>query len=371
MLLEASGYTSAMSKKPTAIRRWSVLLGRSLGVLALSLLLHLLALQWAGGWIGLPTPTRPDPAPVTVRLKPAPAPPELAAPPVAIAPAPKPRKAQPRKRVPPAPVVTATAPAEPAAEAVTVPAAVPDSVAAAETPPAPPAEPPPVPIAPKPRYQFRVPPPMALKYDVQALREGKVVYGHGKIAWRTDGQRYLIEGEAGVLFFTVLKFQSLGAIDDNGVAPEVYAEKRFRREETTTNFQRDTGTISFTASDKSYPRAGGEQDRASVVWQLAAIGLGDASRFTPGAEIELFVAGVRDAEPWVIQVIGLEQTETPAGPTEAWHVVRVPRAGSYEQQLDIWLAPRQSWYPVRLRYTETNGDYLDMAVTALVPLTPI
>ena len=362
-----------MSKKPTATRRWRVLLGRGLGVLALSLLLHLLALQWAGGWISLPTPTRPDPAPVTVRLEPPPAPPESAPPPVAIAPVTKPRKPPPRRHVPPAPVVTATAPVEPAAEAVAAPAAVvPDHVAAAETPPAPPAGQPPVPAAvPKPRYQFRVPPPMALKYDVQALREGKVVYGHGRIAWRTDGQRYLIEGEAGVLFFTVLKFQSLGAIDDNGVSPEVYAEKRFRRDETTTNFQRDTGTISFTASDKSYPRVGGEQDRASVVWQLAAIGLGDASRFTPGAEIELFVAGVRDAEPWVIQVIGLEQTETPAGPTEAWHVVRVPRAGSYEQQLDIWLAPRQSWYPVRLRYTETNGDYLDMAVTALEPLTPI
>ena len=362
-----------MSKKPTAIRRWSVLLGRGLGVLALSLLLHLVALQWAGGWISLPSPTRPDPAPVTVRLQPPPAPSESAAPPpVAIAPPPKARKPPPRKRVPAAPVAVAAAPTEPGSEPTTTPTAIaPDRVPTAETPPAPATEPAPVAAALKPRYQFRMPPPMALKYDVQALREGKVVYGHGKIAWRTDGQRYLIEGDAGVLFFTVLKFQSLGAIDDNGVAPEVYTEKRFRREETITNIQRDTGTISFTASDKSYPRAGCEQDRASVVWQLAAIGLGDASRFTPGAEIELFVAGVRDAEPWVIQVIGLEQTETPAGPTEAWHVVRVPRAGSYEQQLDIWLAPRQSWYPVRLRYTETNGDYLDMAVTGLEPLTPI
>jgi hypothetical protein len=76
------------------------------------------------------------------------------------------------------------------------------------------------------------------------------------------------------------------------------------------------------------------------------------------------VAGVRDAEPWQIQVIGLERMDTAAGATEAWHVMRLPRPGSYEQKLDIWLAPQRSWYPVRLRFTETNGDYLDMALSS-------
>jgi hypothetical protein len=210
-----------------------------------------------------------------------------------------------------------------------------------------------------------------MKYEVKALRQGKEVFGNGRIVWHADGQRYRIDGEAGVLFFTVLRFQSQGGFDDFGVAPELYSEKRFRRPETVTRFERDTNRIQFSASDASYPRAGGEQDRASIVWQLAAIGLGDPARYAPGAAFELLVAGVRDAEPWVLQVIGLEQTDTPAGSTEAWHVVRVPRPGSYEQQLDIWLAPQHWWYPVRLRFTETNGEYLDMAVTSVQSLTPI
>ena len=362
-----------MSDNPTAKRRWTALFTGGLAVLALSLLLHLAALLWAGGHIGLSSPLRADPATVTVQLQqpPAPAPPPVlaAAPPSAAAPSPKAGRPRPRKPQPPAPVVPSESAAGPEpAPVAEVAAAVPDSRIA---PVAPPAEQSAAPAEPAPRYRFRMPPPVELKYDVQSLRDGKVVYGRGKIAWRTDGGRYRIEGEAGVLFFTVLNFQSLGAIDAFGVAPEVYTEKRFRRDETTTNFQRDTGRINFSASDASYARAGSEQDRASVVWQLAAIGLGDAARFAPGAQLELFVAGVRDAEPWVIQVIGLEQTETPAGSAAAWHVVRAPRPGSYEQKLDIWLAPQQSWYPVRLRYTETNGDYLDMAVTALEPLTPI
>lgn len=51
--------------------------------------------------------------------------------------------------------------------------------------------------------------------------------------------------------------------------------------------------------------------------------------------------------------------------TTAWHVARAPKRGSYDQKLDIWLAPQQNWYPVRLRYTEANGDYLDMSLTRL------
>lgn len=216
-----------------------------------------------------------------------------------------------------------------------------------------------------------MPPPVELKYDVQALREDKVVYGSGRIAWRADGERYQVDGEASVLFFSVLHFQSIGAIDAFGVAPELYSEKRFRRPENVTRFERDTNLIRFTASGASYARAGGEQDRASIVWQLAAIGLGDPGRYTPGATIELLVAGVRNMEPWVIQVIGLEQTDTPAGSIEAWHVVRAPRPGSREQKLDIWLAPQHWWYPMRLRFTESNGEYLDMAVTSVQSLTPI
>ena len=355
-----------------------MLLARGLGVLVLSLLMHMVALHWAGRHIGQPSPVSADAPAVTVQLRPPPAS-ALTPPPPVLAAAPQPPRPRPRKppppavaTVPPAPAVVAV-PASPAAESAGA-SSESTAVAAAETPaPAAAVEPPPAPVGPAetPPYRFRMPPPVQLKYEVQALRDDKIVHGSGKIAWRADGERYQVDGEASVLFFAVLHFTSIGAIDAFGVAPELYSEKRFRRPETVTRFERDTNLIRFTASDASYARAGGEQDRASIVWQLAAIGLGDPGRYLPGATLELFVAGVRDAEPWVIQVIGLEQTDTPAGSTEAWHVVRSPRPGSREQKLDIWLAPQQWWYPVRLRFTETNGEYLDMAVTSVQSLTPI
>ncbi|MGB7480200.1 MAG: DUF3108 domain-containing protein [Burkholderiaceae bacterium] len=209
------------------------------------------------------------------------------------------------------------------------------------------------------------PPSVALKYDVEAWREGQRVYGHGSIEWQTDGSSYRIAGDAGILFFSLLSFSSEGAIDEFGVAPVLYHEKRFRKSSTNTHFQRQKQIISFSASTATYPRQGGEQDRASVIWQLAAIGRGDPERFAASADIDLFVAGVRDAESWRIHVVGLESIEVDGDKMQAWHVVRAPRPGSYDQKIDIWLAPAHEWYPVKLRYTETSGDYLDLLLTGI------
>lgn len=215
------------------------------------------------------------------------------------------------------------------------------------------------------QYKVSIPPSAELKYNVQALRDGQMVYGSGKINWQSDGGHYTVKGEAGILFFTLLNFTSTGVIDDFGMAPEIYSEKRFRRSETNTHFHRERNTISFSASTATYPRKGGEQDRASIIWQLTGIGRGDSGKFKPDAEIDFFVAGVRDASPWRIRVIGQEEIEIGSGKVIAWHVVRIPKQGSYDQKLDIWLAPQHEWYPVKIRFTETNGEYLDMLLSNL------
>jgi hypothetical protein len=364
---------------------------RVIVIMALSLLLHGLLLGWGADRLHLP---QPHAAPQTVLETALLAPPTPPVAPAAPAPASKPEPIKPRGR-PLAKPVPAAAPAatpvpdtDAATIAPTLPATSPDSAYSVPTEP----------LAPLPaatvgigrsrdgagtadgndsataampasasavHYNFDPPPSATLKYDVEALREGQKVYGHGSIAWRLDGSRYSIAGDAGILFFSVLSFNSEGAIDEFGVAPVLYSEKRFRKAATNTHFQRERNLISFSASTTSYPRQGGEQDRASVIWQLASIGRGDSSRFVAGADIDLFVAGVRDAETWRIHVVGQELIDIDGAQTAAWHVLRAPRLGSYDQQIDIWLAPGQQWYPVKLRYTEHNGDYLDLLLSNL------
>jgi hypothetical protein len=348
-------------------RRW-------IALLVASILLHLFAYNWADGRIGLPSWREPDRTVITVALKtaepaalpsPAPSPPKTRA---------KPRHAAVAQQ--PAPVAVADAAPSLPPEGIEVPGTSVESATeiasvepATDSQSGEPAAPAAKPQEQAAHYKVDPPPSAELKYDVLALREGQTVYGHGKISWRTEGNSYTITGEAGILFFTVLNFRSEGVIDGFGVAPVMYSEKRFRRSETNTHFHRERNTISFSASTVSYPRKGGEQDRASIIWQLAGIGRGDSEKFVPDTDIDIFVAGMRDAETWHIRVIGEEVIELDSGKVTAWHLVRMPRPGSYDQKLDIWLAPQQQWYPVKLRYTETNGDYLDMSLSNLNPVT--
>ncbi len=366
--LSATSY----SPRRAVSRRW-------LGVLIASLLLHVALLDWANGHIGLPSlPMQPDSL-ITAELTPVQTAPDIPPPKPQATPKPKPRpRPTPKPAAKPAlpaslpstQAQTSPPPPSNAGADVTVaaidPPPVPASAEPAVSEPAPLVEPVAEPASKEPaeqRYKVEPPPSAELKYDVQALRDGQMVYGRGKLGWQADGNRYVASGEAGVLFFTVLNFKSEGELDEFGVAPVLYSEKRFRKSETNTHFHRERNTISFSASTASYPRKGGEQDRASIIWQLAGIGRGDSGKFVAGAEIDIFVAGVRDAETWRIQVIGLEDVTVGIGKINAWHVARVPRPGSYEQKLDIWLAPQQEWYPVKLRYTENNGDYLDMLLS--------
>jgi hypothetical protein len=345
-------------------RRW-------LGLVIGSVVLHWLVLEWIDANIGLPLQRKQEQTIIAQLQQPQPAQ-EIQAisPPVPVA------RHEPRSRRRPKSAVghPATEPSPAPQDApVIAPSApiaavetMPDEAAPAPTPPA--VAPPAPPAQAEASYKVDPPPSVELKYDVQALRDGQIVFGHGKLGWQAQGNHYVASGEAGVLFFTVLNFKSEGAIDEFGVAPILYSEKRFRKSETNTHFHRERNTISFSASEKSYPRSGGEQDRASIIWQLAGIGRGDPGKFLPGAEIRIFVAGVRDAETWQIQVIGQEEIEIGVGRANTWHVARAPRAGSYDQQIDIWLAPQQEWYPVKIRYTEKNGDYLDLALSNVNPV---
>jgi hypothetical protein len=149
-----------------------------------------------------------------------------------------------------------------------------------------------------------LPPPAQLNYTVLAARDGRKVEGRGTINWQPSGEQYSISGDAGIIFLTVLNYKSTGSVDLSGITPELYVEKRFGKSETNTHFHRERKTISFSASTNSYPTSGGEQDRASVIWQIAAMGRGDSDKFTPGLNFGMLIAGTRSAAVWRVVING-------------------------------------------------------------------
>lgn len=216
------------------------------------------------------------------------------------------------------------------------------------------------------KHKFNLPPSADLNYAIRAQQSGLQLSGNAVLKWNVGDNTYHIEAETrAMLVGKILDSTSDGSIDDFGLAPTVFAEKRFHKDPTTTAFNRDNKLISFSTNGDTYPIMGGEQDRTSAIWQLIAVARGAHSKFKEDSEWEFFVAGQHDAEEWSFKVERMESIRTPMGNMNAMHIVKAPPPNSKGQMVDIWLAPSLEWYPVRLRFTEQNGDYVEQTLEAV------
>ena len=215
-----------------------------------------------------------------------------------------------------------------------------------------------------------LPPAADLAYELNAQQRGFGLKGEALIAWRNSGNsdnKYEVNVEARVpLIGKLTEYRSRGTIDSYGLAPDEFYEKRYRKDPTTTTFDRDSKTITFTDAKEPYVLKGGEQDRASVTWQLAAVArAAGESKFKPGSEWTFVVAGRRDAEPWTFKVVKRDKIQTGMGELDTLLVTREPRADGKSESVDIWLAPGQEWYPVKLRFRDDDRETIEQTVTKI------
>ncbi len=207
---------------------------------------------------------------------------------------------------------------------------------------------------------FRLPPAAELSYAVKAKHSGLRLNGDSVVKWQTDGKTYSIGIETRAsLLGKIVTSGSEGSIDGYGLAPAMATEKRFRKKPTTATFDRESKLISFSESAASYPLLGGEQDRTSITWQLVGNARAAGKKFVAGSQWHYFVVGRADAEAWTFVVGNSEQIATPLGTVSAVRVTRRLPAGSRQQQLDLWLAPSLDWYPVKLLFSEPDGDVIE------------
>ena len=210
------------------------------------------------------------------------------------------------------------------------------------------------------------PPPAELVFNaIGVSKDGRSLSGSGTMQWRHDGQRYTLDTEISALVFTLAKNRSEGELGELGIAPNLYVEKRFGRSETNTHFQQQPKQISFSASTAIIPAIGGEQDRGSWIWQLASLGRGNPGKFESGLNLEMFVASAKGVDAWRIRVNGKEQLKLPDGEVSAWRLSVVPGKQSFDKQFDLWLAPERQWYPVRLLHEDKNGNRVELSLSKI------
>ncbi|MCX7291644.1 DUF3108 domain-containing protein [Janthinobacterium sp.] len=303
-----------------------------------------------------PLPVVPPPPP---ELRPVPRPPPPP-PPTELASSETPQWTAPTSDVPEGPATSE--PAAVAAPAVTAPA---PAVAAAPAP----ASAPPPPTAEQARH-YKTNAPASARFDLHVDRrdaDGTRWQGVAAMAWDNRGATYQLKLEVGLSMLitriNLLVLTSEGVIDGTGIVPVTATEKRKGRAQTATHFNRDAKAITFSATTATAPWQEGAQDKASVPFQLAAIGRADVNQLV--GNIDILVGEEKEATVFRFQLVGEEELDTQMGRLVTWHLRRPPKPGTYSSQLDIWLAPSMQWYPVQIRNTEASGALTTQTVTKI------
>lgn len=330
------------------------------------------------------------PAPVA-----APLPPPAATPaPQPAAPAPVPRKRTPRplpvaEAPPPAELPTAppepVAPPEPATEAAVAPGtaappappepAASAAVAAASAPAAPASTPAEVvnptaagiDIAPPgsgtgqqasaAAPPVQIPAPVRLTYEVKGQAKKFDYTARAELLWQHDGSRYEARQEVSAFLIGSRSQRSTGLVSAQGLQPERFGDRS--RSEQAAHFDYAQGRVTFSANTPQAAIGPGAQDRLSMFIQLAAMLSADPARYTPGTQITLTTVSARNADRWTFSVEAPETLNLPVGAMPTLKLLRLPRR-DYDQKAELWLAPGLNYLPVRIKLTQSNGDFADL-----------
>jgi hypothetical protein len=74
--------------------------------------------------------------------------------------------------------------------------------------------------------------------------------------------------------------------------------------------------------------------------------------------LSLQTVSASDAEPWLFTVNESETLNLGNGSQIAQRLTRNPRR-EFDQKIELWFAPAMNYTPVRFRFTEANGEYVD------------
>ena len=199
-------------------------------------------------------------------------------------------------------------------------------------------------------YVAKALPSASLYYQINTQQKLLNVSGNAKIDWINEGNRFSIHGVTRAnLFGKILEVNSEGSIDQYGLIPQNFFEKRLGKEPSQITFDYSQKKIFYGQSDKSYPLLLRTQDRSSVTWQLAAILQASHEKPKIGQQWQIQVVSRDDADLWTFQIQQAETLETPIGRVPTIHISRLPSGGK-DRKLDIWFATQDyEYYPIKIR----------------------
>jgi hypothetical protein len=217
-----------------------------------------------------------------------------------------------------------------------------------------------------PTIAIKPPPAATLQYKASADVRGLSVDGESRIDWSWSDKQYRLLMETRTLLTGVLLADSSeGRFDNQGFAPDNYSARRLAKSRAVAKFDRVKGELDFAGNGPARPLQGGEQDRVSILWQLLSMMRARPDEFVVGSRWNFFVAGHRGGDDWTFEVKERARLRTAFGDLDTLHLAHVPEDSSSKTRVDVWFAPSQEWFPVRIRFSEPNGDYVDQTLESV------
>lgn len=207
------------------------------------------------------------------------------------------------------------------------------------------------------------PPSAKLFYFIKADIKGLNIEGSGLIDWDKSIEKYSINSETRTpLTGILIAEKSEGLIESTGLSPEIFSIKRFRKELNTTRLDRKNRQIHYQGNATPSSLEGNEQDRLSVVWQLLSLARTTPTKFSVGSKHKLLVVGSHDIDAWIFEVKKTQRIQIGLGEVDAIPINRLASENPDVPSMEIWLAPSLDWYPVKIRISEKNGDYVEQSL---------
>jgi Protein of unknown function (DUF3108) len=177
------------------------------------------------------------------------------------------------------------------------------------------------------------------------------------LEWHADAatRHYETRLRSTVFGIPLADIASSGSIERFGLAPERYVQKTGTRAPQATSLDWNQHVVTFSSRTLQRPAREGTQDRLSFQFQLMALGQVVPNAFNAGATVSMDVAGPGDVEAYHFVVVGPEPVETGAGAIATIKLDR-PKGDGADTRIEVWLAPAWRYLPVRLRFTDKNGN---------------
>lgn len=195
-------------------------------------------------------------------------------------------------------------------------------------------------------------------YSVVFTKNTNANRGTAELTWRHDGDNYALSLLARYYSIPVFLQSSVGHLSPQGLLPTRFSDRKGLKSELAAHFDHAQGKLTFSANTPDAVLLAGAQDRSSIILQLAGLLAADPTKYPTNTTLSLQTVSAREAEMWLFTVNEPETLNLPAGPQIALRLTRNPRR-EFDQKIELWFAPALNYLPVRIRQTESNGDYFD------------